>query len=635
MRSYKVKNLYIFFSIILLLYASNSFAQNLYDCIFITPGLIYSIIKTEDPPLAIHTVELDLTSPFIQLDTVLAKDTLFQREPLSSISARNKAIVAINGDFFDPSTGNIVNFMVKDGELIKAPISRGAFAVTRDNIPVISVFTLSITIETQYGVITIDNLNNPRGDNSAVLFTDKFGDRTAISNNAVAGIDIELLEFSQPLPPSGVITATIGNIYYGVTTSPIPKKGGILSIGGRALSYLPYLKKGDTVKIVTRLNPPLDIIYAIGGGAILLKDRDIVFGSTKELPLPREVTDKKNPLTVVSIDNNNKVYFTIVDGRSSQSIGMTYLEIAEYLRNLGMKDALTLDGGGSSTLIIRDKIMNSPSDGKERPIPNALVVRGMAIPPGPPKILSISPKRISLRVGEIYKFSTLLQDQFGNILNLDPEKLQWSLEDIEGSITKDGTFYADSPGVGKVIARSNGLEAVSEVSILPSNSSTKILEDFENNPLVSISGVGFDTNLTKLSLSDSLYFSGKKSLRLDYSLLKGTSTFLYINLNIPIPRGSKKLGIALYGDKSGHWVRGMFRDSNGRIWVGNFTSATKGIDWEGWRYLEIDLSSLEIFSGDRDAKIEPPLELLQIYMVELKEERKNYGTIYIDSIQSR
>ena len=83
----------------------------------------------------------------------------------------------------------------------------------------------------------------------------------------------------------------------------------------------------------------------------------------------------------------------------------------------------------------------------------------------------------------------------------------------------------------------------------------------------------------------------------------------------------------------GHWLRAMFRDSQGNIWVGNFTDAPKGIYWEGWKYLELDLSSLEVLSGDKSQKITPPLELLQIYMVELKEERKNQGCIYLDTLQ--
>lgn len=625
--------IYIFLVLFLLAFTSISFAQSYYDQVFIAPGVNYNVVKTENPPLIIHTVEVDLTSPYIQLDVVLAKDSLFQREVLSSMATRNKAIVAINGDFFDPQTGSIINLMVKNGELIKTPIPRGVFAITRDNIPVISLFTLDIKIETQYGIIQVNNLNTPRGGNEAVLFTDKFGKSTMIRNNALAGIDVELLDFSQPLPPSGSITAKVGEIYYGVTESLIPSNGGILSIGGRALSYVPYLKKGDMVRIITSLNPNFSVIHAIGGGAILLKDGNIVFGSTGEQPLPKEITEKKNPLTVVSIDRNSKVYFTIIDGRNTQSIGMTYVEVAEYLKSIGMKDALALDGGGSSELIVRDRIMNTPSDGRERPISNAFIIKASPII-GNPSILNISPKRIVLEEREIYRLSVLLQDEYGNFYPIEGEKLQWSVEGIEGSITKDGTFYANSPGNGKIIVRLNGLEATSEVSILPANN-IKLLEDFENNTLVSISGSGFDPSLTKISLSNSIYFSGKTSLRLEYSLLKGGPSFIYINLNIPLPKESKKLGLFLYGDKSGHWIRSLFRDSNGRVWVGNFTSATTGIDWEGWRYLEIDLSSLEVFVGDKNTKIEPPLELLQLYIVELKEERKNQGVIYIDSIQMR
>ena len=631
-KAYRVKILLVL--LLLLTFIPTLSAQSIYDQIFIAPGVNYTVNKTENPPLTIHTVDIDLTSPFIQLETVLAKDSLFNREVLSSMATRNRAVVAINGDFFDPNTGSIVNLMVKNGEIIKTPIPRGVFAITKDNLPVISLFTLSIDIETPYGTIRVNNLNTPRGGNEAVLFTDKFGKNTMVSNGSLAGIDVELLNFSQPLPPSGIITARIGESYYGVTASPIPQKGGTLSIGGKALSYLPYLKKGDTVRIITRLNPSLDIIQAVGGGAMLLKDGNIVFGSTGEQPLSREVTDKKNPLTVIATDNNNKVYFIVVDGRNNQSDGMTYLEMANYLKNSSMKDALTLDGGGSSELIVRDEIMNSPSDGRERAIANALVIK--ASPSTDiSNIFSIHPKRLYIKEGESFKFSVSLQDKYGNMYPVETKNISWIIDGITGSSIQDGIFRAGPSGNGKVIARFDNLESISEIYILPSDKPIRVLEDFENKPLVSISGSGFDPSLTGISVSNTVYNTGKASLKLDYSLLAGIQSFIYINLNIPLPKDAKKLGISVYGDKSGHWLRGMFRDSNGRIWVGNFTPATTGIDWEGWKYLELDLSSLDIFAGDKTAKIEPPVELLQLYMVELKEERKNQGTIYIDSIQTR
>lgn len=623
----------VIIAFLILILISNLYAQTLFDQLFIAPGLNYSISKTDSPPLIIHTIELDLTSPFIQIETSLAKDTLMQREVLSSIAKRNNATLAINGDFFDPSNGMIVNFMVRNGELIKSPIPRGAFVITRDRKPIISVFSLSISIETHYGIIPVNNLNVPRGGNEAVIFTDKFGKSTVISSNALAGIDIELLNFSQALPSSGVITAKIGNIYYGTTSSPIPNKGGILSLGGKALSYLPYLKPGDEVRITTKLNPPIDVLQAIGGGAILLKDGNIAFGSTNEQPLPKEITERKNPLTVVAIDNNNKVYFLVIEGRSLQSSGMTYIEVANYLKDMGMKDALTLDGGGSSQIIINGKIMNTPSDGRERAIANAIIVKTATLE-GEPKFLSLHPKKLTIKEGDTYKFTLLLQDIYGNSYPIDYRRITWELVGVDGNITNDGVFYANNTSSGKIIAKFNDLKTESEVTILPSQKLSKTLEDFENNLLVSISGSGFDFNLTKVSISDSQSISNKKSLRLDYSLTKGSPSFIYINLNIPIPKESKKIALYVLGDNSGHWLRGLFRDANGRLWVGNFTSATKGIDWEGWRYLELDLFNLEIFTGDKDTKPESPLELLQIYLVELKEERKNQGTIYIDLIQS-
>ncbi len=621
-------------TVLLILFLSSSlYAQIIFDQVLIAPGINYSLTMIDIPPLTIHTVELDLSSPFIQVETILASDSLMRRETLTSMARRSGATVAINGDFFDPTTGMIVNLMVSNGELVKLPISRGIFAITKDRKPIISMLSVNINIETQYGIIPINNLNTPRGANEPVLFTSRFGSNTLISANALAGVDIELLDFSQALPCPGIITAKIGNIYYGVSSSPIPKSGGILSLGGRALSYLPYLKPGEELRIITRVIPPIDISQAIGGGAILLKDGSIVFNTTGELPLPKEVTDKKNPLTAIGIDSSGKVYLILVDGRNPKSEGMNYLELANYLKSIGIKDALTLDGGGSSQLVIGEKVINNPSDGRERPLPNAIIVKTVR-PQGEPKILSLHPRRLTVKEGETYNFSLLLQDIYGNIFPISQEKIVWKLEGLAGYISKDGIFYAQTSGSGKIIAVFNGLTAESEITVVPLQKISKVLEDFENNILLSISGSGFDLNLTKVSISDSKFISGKKSLKLDYSLIRNGPSFIYINLNIPIPKDSRKIGLYVYGDNSGHWLRGLFRDNNGRLWVGNFTSASRGIDWEGWRYLELELSNLEVFVGDRSVKPEYPLELLQVYLVQLKDEKKNQGVIYIDLIQS-
>ena len=630
-RSSLLKLLYIIFIDLLLLGSSIAYSQEIYDQILIAPGLNYSIYK-DSSPIIIHTLELDPTSPYILIGTVLAGDSLFGREVLSSMVNRTNAIAGINGDFFDPPTGIIVNLMVRNGELIKFPINRGVFAITRDNKPIISQFTCSITINTSLGNIPLTGLNTSRGGDDAILFTKVFGENTIISSKAFAGIDIELLNFSNPLPPNGSITATVGNIYYGALSSPIPENGGILSLGGKAISYFPYIKQGDTVRITTQLNPSLNIVQAVGGGAILLKDGDIVFGKTGEDPLPPEVTQKQNPLTIIALDGTGKIDMIVIDGRSQQSKGMTYIEVANYLKNLGMKEAITLDGGGSSEMIVKNNIVNSPSDGRERPIGNAIILKA-SLPNDKPVLFSIHPKKATIKEGENLKITPMLQDMYGNTFPVDLDKIKWALDGVNGVLNSDGIFYPLSSGNGKIKAQLDNLKAELEINIAPNKQNQTILEDFENNPVISLSGSGFDLEKTKLSFSNSNYVGGKTSLKLDYSLLTGMPSYIYIGFNYPLPRNSKKLGIWVYGDKMGHWLRAMFRDSQGNIWVGNFTDAPKGIYWEGWKYLELDLSSLEVLSGDKSQKITPPLELLQIYMVELKEERKNQGCIYLDTLQ--
>ncbi len=53
---------------------------------------------------------------------------------------------------------------------------------------------------------------------------------------------------------------------------------------------------------------------------------------------------------------------------------MTLEELASFLKELGLKEALNLDGGGSSTLVLRGRVFNDPSVAEERAVATALVV---------------------------------------------------------------------------------------------------------------------------------------------------------------------------------------------------------------------------------------------------------------------
>ena len=58
----------------------------------------------------------------------------------------------------------------------------------------------------------------------------------------------------------------------------------------------------------------------------------------------------------------------VADGRSNASRGMSLAELQMYLDGLGLLNAINLDGGGSSTMVLRGSVMNTPSDGRERSV---------------------------------------------------------------------------------------------------------------------------------------------------------------------------------------------------------------------------------------------------------------------------
>lgn len=89
--------------------------------------------------------------------------------------------------------------------------------------------------------------------------------------------------------------------------------------------------------------------------------------------------DKRHPRTAVGLTKKGRLLFVTVDGRSEQAAGMTLLELALVMRWLGCDTAMNLDGGGSTTMWLRQHgVVNCPSDNQrfdhagERPVTDAL-----------------------------------------------------------------------------------------------------------------------------------------------------------------------------------------------------------------------------------------------------------------------
>ena len=89
---------------------------------------------------------------------------------------------------------------------------------------------------------------------------------------------------------------------------------------------------------------------------------------------PSDIRYGRAPRSAVAILKNGNYLFGVVDGRQSSSRGLTLTDWAKLLVKMGAKDAMNLDGGGSSALVVGGLLQNSPSDGRERSVGSALIL---------------------------------------------------------------------------------------------------------------------------------------------------------------------------------------------------------------------------------------------------------------------
>lgn len=123
---------------------------------------------------------------------------------------------------------------------------------------------------------------------------------------------------------------------------------------------------------------PWRFFNAVGANGVVLM-RDGV-----QMPMGSGCYDSSdNPRSAACLEaDGTHLWLVVVDGRQSDSAGMTCAETAALLADLGCWDAVMLDGGGSSTLYVDGQVKNDPSDGSERVVGNhfGVIYNGSADP---------------------------------------------------------------------------------------------------------------------------------------------------------------------------------------------------------------------------------------------------------------
>ena len=379
---------------LLCVFNGNSLAQNFRT---VHPGVEHAEVtqKLGNDPVRINLLKLDLTK--VRLDVHHALDAAIGVEPTSSIATRHRAVAAINAGFFrlDKSAfaGDAAGILVIDGDLLSES-ERGRIAIRivngkkrtdiffshRDAQPWFAYGDLRSEIK-------LSGVNRERKEGELVLYDRYFG---SVAPPSTGGTDLMLKNCRRTVIKK-VVSQMCSEleIVNGRAQPEIPNGGYVISLGpDERLSkrtilndlnvYLaqPGKKKIFRVRVEDKIsNGPVDGEDATNGVPQLIKNGrvDITWQQEKA---SKSFAETRHPRTAVAKLMDGKFLMITVDGRQpGVSVGMNLQELAEYLLSLGATDAMNLDGGGSTTMFLDGKVVNTPSDKEgERKVSDAIVV---------------------------------------------------------------------------------------------------------------------------------------------------------------------------------------------------------------------------------------------------------------------
>lgn len=279
--------------------------------------------------------------------------------------------MAINGDYARRS-GRPVMAFAQGGRLVQTPLTWGRnFAMSRDGKSVfIGHPRVEVTLSHQeIGSIAIKRVNQGAPTRRTVgMFTSHGG---KLERPPRRGCHARLV-------PGGIPRRAANGglrIRYEVGVVRCGKR--LRPLSGAVVSARRSGTKAEIVRSLRGANPVTlnwslgwnGAYQTVGGNPTLVEKGRIAVGRSKSDPFFR-----RHPRTGVGVNRRGKVFFVTVDGRQKRSRGMTLRGFARLFRSLGARWALNLDGGGSTTLFAKGRVVNDPSDGRERPVSSALVV---------------------------------------------------------------------------------------------------------------------------------------------------------------------------------------------------------------------------------------------------------------------
>ncbi len=363
-----------------------------------------------------------------------------------------------NADYFSTQTGVPMSNAIVDGKILTKDASgQDAIGIMPDGTPFISYFSLnSVLIREDGSEINIYNINKYRQPYAVYMMTRDFSTET---RNTTEGIDIILGEIEGEMKLGTKMTAVIEAINSEDSSAPIPEDKIVITIDAKApaefLDPIKTLTVGEKVTIAfSATGDKRWSEVALGMGSVggrLLIDGEV----NQNLPTGAA------PRTAIGIKKDGSIILYTIDGRQEgHSYGVQLKTLAKRMKELGCIEALNLDGGGSTQMVVRlpgnknAELINSPSDKKERKVSTFFFFKNTAKKTGKAEILHLYPKTNFVLTGASVQLEVKATDS-GFHPASTPRDIIFSVEDGKNStISDDGVFTAKDSGTVTVYAES-------------------------------------------------------------------------------------------------------------------------------------------------------------------------------------
>lgn len=316
----------------------------------------------------------------VRVEVAHAYDAAIGLETTSGLARRRGALAAINGGYYLRTgilQGDALGVLQLNGTLVSEPDrGRAALGIVETETSTDFLFgRLRFRGELIFEdgtLATVDGINRRRSTREIILYTPEFH-RTTLTSPG--GVEVVIVE------------ERIVEIRAGQGSTVIPSRGVVLSLSpSRGTELSPRLRLGARLRIASSLVPSApndpdesalwdDAGSIVGGGPLLLYN-----GRRLEDPEVESISRvfylSRHPRTGVGVRADGTLLFVTVDGRQPlRSVGMSLPELTDLFIELGAVTALNLDGGGSTVMVVRDRVVNSPSDPTgERPSADAVLL---------------------------------------------------------------------------------------------------------------------------------------------------------------------------------------------------------------------------------------------------------------------